>query len=360
MSRTLNAFTPPLWILTLIAFGVGAWLLYELKEIVSLLVVGFSIAYVIEPLLRYGERNEVSRPVSLLTICTLLVLFFLTVGMTVLPTISREFRTLQDNLPDFMSRAQEVVLPFAERLLPGDPTSAEGARGLLDELPGGASSFFQKVLKGVGAALMQGYSLTLTIVNLFLLPFIVYYLSLDFPKLRPRVLSLFPYLQQARVQSLLSRIDGYVSAYVRGQLTVGGILFSLYALGLGMIGVELWLVLALISGFGNLVPYLGFLVGIVLSTTMALVTFGDFSHVLAVWAVFAAVQGLEGSFITPKIVGESIGLPPLVVLLSLVAGGTLFGLLGIFLAIPTVASIRVLGGALYEWAREASRRGAAC
>jgi predicted PurR-regulated permease PerM len=149
------------------------------------------------------------------------------------------------------------------------------------------------------------------------------------------------------VRDIALEIDSYVSAFVRGQFMIGTILFLLYGAGLWFVGVELWLLLALIAGFGNIVPYLGFLAGIVLSTLMALVTFGDFAHVVQVWVVFAIVQGLEGTVITPRILGEKVGLSPLAVILALVVGGQLFGLLGVFLAVPAAAALRVLGGYLH-------------
>jgi predicted PurR-regulated permease PerM len=124
----------------------------------------------------------------------------------------------------------------------------------------------------------------------------------------------------------------------------------LYAIGLGLVGVDLWLLLAAIAGFGNMVPYLGTAVGLTLSCIMAVVTFGDVPHIAWVLVVFAVVQFLEGMIITPRIMGESVGLSPLVIILSLFAGGQLFGLLGIFLAIPAAATLRVLARYSYRWA----------
>ncbi|MBN8550702.1 MAG: AI-2E family transporter, partial [Deltaproteobacteria bacterium] len=163
------------------------------------------------------------------------------------------------------------------------------------------------------------------------------------------VLSLFPSSRRRRVAEVAREIDGHISAFVRGQLTVGTILFVLYLIGLGIVGVELWFLLAVIAGFGAIIPYMGFLAGIVLSSIMALATFGDVSHLIQVWGVFFVVQFLEGTFITPKVVGDKVGLSPLVVILAIVAGGQLFGLLGVFLAVPGAAVARVLLRHLHLW-----------
>ena len=177
----------------------------------------------------------------------------------------------------------------------------------------------------------------------------MFYLAVDLPKLHESVSALVPVTRRKRFQEVFREIDRYVSAFVRGQILVCSVLFVLYAVGLGLVGVDLWLLLAAISGFGNIVPYVGFLTGIVLSSLMALVTFGDFTHVAWVWCVYAVVQALEGMVISPRILGGSVGLSPLVIILALFAGGQLFGLLGIFLAVPAAAALRVIARSSYDW-----------
>ncbi len=158
-----------------------------------------------------------------------------------------------------------------------------------------------------------------------------------------------PLTRRNKFLAICSEVDGYISAFVRGQAIVCSLLFVLYAVGLWLVGVDLWLLLAALSGFGNIIPYAGFMVGIVLSSLMALVTFGDLAHLIWVWVVYGVVQVLEGTFITPKVVGDSVGLSPLTVILALFAGGQLCGLLGVFLAIPAAAVLRVLGRFSYDW-----------
>src|SRR5690606_34038277 len=111
------------------------------------------------------------------------------------------------------------------------------------------------ILAGAGSALLAGYSIALAFVNLLILPFIIYYLAVDFRNIHSRFLLVFPFLMRERVAAIGHDIDRYVSAYFRGQLTVGLILSAMYAAGLAMVGVELWFLLALIAGLGNLIPY---------------------------------------------------------------------------------------------------------
>jgi predicted PurR-regulated permease PerM len=276
--------------------------------------------------------------------------------MTALPTILREYEKLSTNFADYLSIVRERVSPYIEQMRKHIPHAHRAAAEdvpapqTLELLPSIGQNIFHTVTSGVSTALVGGYSVTLTIINLLLLPFIVFYIAIDFHRLYDTALAIFPASKRRMAAQILAEIDQHVSAFVHGQLIVGAILFCLYSIGLGaVVGVELWFLLAVIAGFGNVVPYIGFLTGLVLSTIMALVTFGDFSHVAGVWAVFGINVMLDSVLITPKIVGGKVGLSPLTIILAIFAGGRLFGLIGVLLAIPGAAVVRVLGHHLHHW-----------
>ncbi len=346
---------PPLWVLTLLFAALICWLAYELKEILVLIVVGYAIAYAVEPIIQWFEEVGVRRKFGIVLVFVLAFLGIFLLVSTAIPTIVREADNLSSNFPAYVAEAKEravklflsLELPVPERL-----SKAEVLEKLKGSLPSVGKDALQSIGTAAYAAVMRGYSLTLTIVNFFLLPFIVFYISTDFQGMHRRALLFFPVLKRGKVERLAKQINGYVAAFVRGQLLVGAILAVLYGIGLKLVGVELWFLLAVISGFGNIIPYLGFAIGILLSSVMALVTFGDFQHLFLVWAVYAVVQALEGTLITPKILGDSVGLSPLTIILALVAGGTLFGLLGIFLAVPGTAALKVLLSSLHDWYME--------
>lgn len=357
MSRATSheSLLPPRWVLVLAALGLLAWLLVSLKEIVVMLVLGYCIAYVIDPLLEWLERRKISRSYGcILTMVTAVVVILLLV-FTAVPTVLREFDKLADNLPTYVELAKERGIPLLEKLEAYIPHKTAGVGetvGSESWMPQVDKDTLRNVLSTVGNTLLQGYSLTLTLLNFLLLPFIAFYLAVDLPVFHTWVLQLFSSPSRKRVRSIAMEIDSYVSAFVRGQLTVGFILFILYTFGLWLIGVELWFLLAIISGFGAIIPYMGFLMGIVLSSIMALATFGDFSHLAQVIGLFLVVQFLEGWIITPKVVGEKVGLSPLVIIISIFAGGHLFGLLGVFLAVPGAAVLRVLLKHAHGWLLE--------
>lgn len=345
---------PPLWVITLMGAALFLWLLVELREIVALLVVGFAVAYVIEPILELLEKVKVRRSIGIVLILLLSVFFILFLILTAIPTLSREYQEMSSRFPEYVSTIKELAAPYLERHRDSLPVETV-IDSPLDALSSFMSSgFANKLMAAISEALLSGYSLTLTLINLALLPFIVFYLSVGFGNIKPDFLKFFKLSQRRRVAAILSEIDMNLSAFVRGQLSIAALLCLLYALGLGLIGVELWVLVAVVAGFGNLIPYLGSVIGIVLASIMTLVTFGDISHLFMVWGVFAIVQFLEGSLITPRILGTKVGLSPLVVLLAIVAGGQLFGLLGIFLAVPGAAALRVLGQHMHGWVLERS------
>ena len=336
-----NDLYPPRWVSIGLLVLLALWLLIELKEIVSLLVIGYSISYIIDPILTYLESKGVRRTVGVILIGGSLLLFFVLLALTAIPTIIEQFSLLATNLNSYVGQAKEKLTLLVERV--NLPVEQLTLRELIQDVPTPNGETIRGVFSAVGSALLSGYSITLTLVNFALLPFIVFYLSEGFSGLHRNFVELFPYAHRDRLVRLGLEIDHYISAFVRGQLLVGTILMVLYAIGLGwLVGIDLWFLIAVVAGLGNIVPYLGFLVGIVLATIMALVTYGDLAHLLGTWAVFAVVQFLEGFFITPRIVGGSVGLSPLVVIIALFAGGQLGGILGLFLAIPVTAGLGVV------------------
>lgn len=351
MPQPLTSKLPPLWVLLASLGVVGGWLLLQLKEMVVLIVVAYSLAYVMRPTLVWFERKGVRREVGCVVLFALTIMAGVLLGLTIVPTILSELHDLMSRMPDYVAIARERILANYQRLHDYVPRpyqrQVDEAVGRL--LPSVGPGALQGVLMGILSALLSGYSLTLTVVNIALLPFIVYYLAVDFEVMHEQALELFPKQLRKGVREMAREVDVLLSAFVRGQLLVGALLSILFTLALGVIGIELWFAIALISGFGNLVPYLGSIVGILLATLMALVTFGDLQHVLFVWAAYGLIQFIEGSFITPKVVGDKVGLSPLSVILAIFAFGKLLGLLGVFLAVPFAAICRVAVRHGHRW-----------
>ena len=352
----LSDYLPPRWVSAFIIIGLACWILYSLREMVVLIVCGYALAYSINPLLIRLESHGVSRSLGIFVIgfATLLIVAFLT--LTILPSLLFQASTLLHQLPEYIKIAQQKLVlivnqvdSLADSYIGAHPNPQVPRGHIVKEwltnfdfssvLGGDMISTF---LWGILSALLKGYSLTLTILNLTLLPFIVYYLALDLKRVHYSVLLLMPKQSRRKIRNVACKINHTISAFLKGQVTVALILSLLYVVGLGVLGIEQWFALGVISGLGSVVPYLGALIGVTLSTMMALATFGTINSLLLVWALYIAVQALEGTLITPQIVGDQVGLSPLLVILALFAGASLFGVLGILFAIPVAASLRVL------------------
>ena len=196
-------------------------------------------------------------------------------------------------------------------------------------------------------------------VNLLLVPVVAFYLLRDWNRIVRNVHNLFPASQRARVARLVGETDQVLGAFLRGQLSVMLALAIIYSTGLWLVGLDLALPIGLLAGLVSFVPYLGFIVGLASASVAALFQFQDIWMLVWVLAVFVAGQLLDGTLLTPNLVGERIGLHPVAVIFAVLAGGQLFGFFGVLLALPAAAVILVwlrhLHGVLAAPARKTRR-----
>ena len=218
---------PPLWVIVTFLLVVLCWVLYQLKEIVMLLVVGYCIAYLMIPALKYLEKRKVSRSIGVFFIFTLAAVFIVLLAVTAIPTILEEYRELSSNLPRYIEIARAKFSELGTQLsssLSISAASLENAQ-FSSFIPSINGETLNGIFKAVGNTLLKGYSITLTLVNLALLPFIVFYIAVDFEEIHNKFLMLTPAKHRAFVTSIGSEINTYVSAFVRGQMLVAFILF---------------------------------------------------------------------------------------------------------------------------------------
>jgi predicted PurR-regulated permease PerM len=185
-------------------------------------------------------------------------------------------------------------------------------------------------------------------VGLLVIPILAYYLLVEFDRLVHRVGQWVPHRQRAYVIEKARNTDRLISGFLRGQLLVAGILGVLYAVGFGAIGIDLAIGVGLLAGVMALVPYLGNVVAVSVASLLCVLEFGFDWHLLAVLGWYAAVQNLEGFVLTPRIVGGSVGLHPAAVIVALLIGADLFGFLGLLIAVPVAAVVKVFVDELLE------------
>ncbi len=330
-----------LWSIALVAVF---WVAFAVKEVSSLLLLSYGVATLVEPVVRRCERG-MSRGLAVIAVLTLITLLLLLLTLLAIPVFIEQYRNLIAVLPGYLGATIDLAkILLREHFHYELPVTADEYKQLIvdhlspEQLHQLGSTLFTTVL--------SGYSITLTILNLSLLPFFIFYISRDFHQINGFIVGLLPGEMREQTVSICRQILVHVYAFFRGQLTVAVLMGLCYVVGLTLVGMQSSVVVGILSGLLNIVPYLGITLGIILSSLITLVTEPSWMQFLLVWGVFAVVQFLEGFILTPKIVGESVGIPSLAVIVALMVGGQLFGMLGLILAIPGAAAVRVLAANL--------------
>lgn len=325
-------------IIFLILLGVG--LLYLLAPILLPFAVGALLAYLSDPLV--NRLISLHMPRLIAVIIVFFVLFFCIIFLIVLltPLIQKQIGALIELLPSVIDWLQTKLLPgLIEQLRGKVPTDANAFKSLFAEnlLKAGSAVtwIFQTMLQS-SKALFEG------LITLLLIPVVTFYLLRDWNIVIDNIARLIPKKIKPTVIKLTLECDSVLSAFFRGQLLVMLSLCVIYSVGLTLTGLKVGVVIGIISGLVSIVPYLGVIVGVLSASIAALVQFGTLTSVFWVLVVFTIGHLIENVFLTPKLIGDRIGLHPVAVIFAVLAGGTLFGFFGVVLALPVASVIMVL------------------
>jgi predicted PurR-regulated permease PerM len=331
--------------------GIGLILLWVLRPVLAVLAASAGIAYVLDPLVDWCERRGMSRDGGIGVVFSGLALLAALTVLLLLPGFADQADQMGARIAPFVSELDTRVEPTLALI-----EAKTGYRPPidLDRIKGDFPAWLaaqwpivqDKVTTAARGLLTQGLGLVSAILNLTLMPIFVYYLLRDWDKMTASLAELIPPRMRPRAHRLASEVDQRLGAFIRGQITVALAMAGLYTVGLLLVGIDLAVPVGVLSGLLFIVPYLGTAVGVVLGVALALLKFGFSWHVLAVVAVFVIVQLIEGSLLTPRIVGDKVGLHPLVVMVALIVGGGLMGIWGMLVAIPVTA---VLSCFAAEW-----------
>ena len=321
-----------------VLLGVLLWLL---APVLTPFAVSALIGYLGDPLVDRLERRGLSRTSAVLVVFVLMVLVLVGALLLLVPMIEAQVRRLVESLPRYADWLRDTVLPWLEARIGVDLAEVEPQR-LVDML----RTHWQQA-GGVAAAVLGGISrsglaVLAWLANLLLIPVLTFYFLRDWDWLVARVLALLPRPVEPTVSRLARESDEMLGGFLRGQLSVMVSLGAVYATGLWLAGIDLALLIGMLAGLVSFVPYLGFIVGAGVALVAALVQHGDWLHVLLVIGVFSVGQVLESFVLTPWLVGDRIGLHPVAVIFAVMAGGQLFGFLGVLLALPVAAVVMVL------------------
>jgi len=336
-------------ILLLQVLELGLVVLYQgLGGLLSVLLVSLVLAYLLDPVIDRFERLGWDRSAAIGTCLSLFLAVAAVLLLLMIPYVVTEVSDLGDNMDSYVEgvadSAASLETWIAERTGLSIDLRFASMKKRLPELLSRMSLDGLDPIKAVAGTLLGStFGLLGTLVQWSLLPIFTFFFLRDFDSIKRGMFGLVPFRWRRDTVEHYLEIDGKMSRFVRGQLTVSVILAVLYATGLGLFtDIDLAVLVGVVAGLLFVVPYFGTFLGIVAGSLLAFLKFGFDLEILKVWAVFGVVQIIEGTLLTPKIVGDSVGLHPVIVLLALVAGGNLFGFLGILLAVPLAAAIQVL------------------
>jgi len=327
------------WWLT--ATLITAALIYLLAPVLTPFLVGALLAYLGDPLV---DRLERRMPRTLAVVLVFLGMFLALVLMLLflLPVLERQITTFVQRLPLYLDWAQTRLLPGLGGLLgvePGqllDTARLKAALAAHWKEAGGVAATLLKAVSTSGAA-VAGW-----LANLVLIPVVTFYFLRDWDHLMARIHELLPRSLEPTLVQMARESDEVLGAFLRGQFLVMLSLGTVYSIGLWLVGVDLALFFGMLAGLVSFVPYLGFIIGVLAAGGAALVQFQSVMPVLGVVAVFGVGQLLESLLFTPWFVGDRIGLHPVAVIFAVLAGGQLFGFVGVLLGLPVAAVIMVL------------------
>ena len=298
------------------------------------------LAYIADPLADKLEK-KMSRSLAVSIVFIVLSLMAILLLLIILPLLERQIVLLAEKLPLYIDRAHQYIVPLLKEQFGLDITLFD-----LNTLKQSLTEYW-KAAGGIAANVItsisrSGLVLAGWIANFLLMLVVTFYLLRDWDSLVMRVHALIPRKNEKAIVTIAKESDEVLGAFFRGQMLVMLALSVIYTVGLMIVGLDTALLIGGLSGMVSFVPYLGFIVGIVVASIAALMQFQEIVPLLYVAVVFMAGQMLEGMLLTPWLVGDRIGLHPVAVIFAVLAGGQLFGFVGVLLALPVAAVIAVV------------------
>jgi predicted PurR-regulated permease PerM len=329
---------PRFWGWLAVALVVGG-LLYLLSPILAPFLFAAILAYILNPIVERLAGKRVPRTLAVLLVMLGLLVLIVAFALVVLPLFTKELRLLAERLPAFIVWLNQHFAPFLERHLGVEVRfDVDTVRRLASELMADNQDLVGRLL---GSLKIGGLAVVAFLVNLLLVPVVLFYLLRDWHALRERADRLVPRHMHAKTREILREVDVVLAEFLRGQLTVILVMSVYYVLALWLARLEFALPIGLITAALVFIPYVGALLGFVLGSIAALMQFDSLWGLAWVWLAFGIGQTLEGMAVTPLLVGKRIGLHPVTVIFALLAFGQLFGFFGVLLALPASAALLV-------------------
>ena len=324
----------------LLFFSLLYFFLYEISSILSPFIASMIIAYFLDPLTLKLEKIGIRRTYVVSIIVGGFFLSVIVGLLKIVPTLFDQIKEFILTIPQYQEYVSSNILPKLEFLF--SKVNPKLGIEIKSRLTSFSSSFFEYILLIIRNIFDSSMAVFNIIALILFTPILVFYLLRDWPSIIKNIENLVPLTQKKLIFEQLRQVDMVLSAYIRGQINVCLILSLFYVIALSLLGLNYFLLMGIISGFLIIIPYIGFMIGGSICALISLLQFSDMNYVYITFGIFLLGYLLESYFLTPKIVGEKVGLHPVWIIFALMSGGAIFGFWGMFFSIPIAAIIGVL------------------
>ena len=321
--------------------GICIIFLVLISNILAPFFIAFILAYILQPLIDNSRlRSKFPRNVLAYTVFAIFLSIFILGIVIVLPLMYQQISSLITKVPVYKNYLQTELVPvFIAKMQSVDPLLGDKIKDSIQNIINSTFTVIALLLNNIWGYTMATINIGMIIL---LVPIILFYFLKDWPQMVGLIENLLPLKGKHKIREVLSSINELLSAYIRGQLNVCLLLSSYYGIGLSIIGVDLGLLLGMLSGFLIIIPFIGLLIAFMLSIIIGCFTFGISIKLTYIVILYIVGYIIENTIVTPKIIGDKIGLHPLWIMFSVFASGSLCGFIGIFFAIPIAGIIKVL------------------
>ncbi|MBI3507782.1 MAG: AI-2E family transporter [Proteobacteria bacterium] len=334
--RTFAWNHPAAWVTIVVLFGLA---IYVLSGVLLPFVAAAAIAYLIDPIVDRLERIGIPRVGGAAIVTIAFFVVFVTVVVLLAPVLQHQLVGLGDRLAVVSRQLYEHAKPYLDEIFAqvgaADVQQLSGAGDAVRTALGWAA-------RALGGVLSGGLAVVNVLALIFITPVVVFYLVRDWTTVEAKIDSWLPRKHAETIRMLLREIDARLAGFLRGQALVCLFLIVFYSSGLTLVNLNYGLLVGILTGVLTFIPYVGVFVGMATGLAIAVFQFPSWIDVGFVLGVFLLGQFIEGNFVTPKLVGDRVGLHPVWMMLAIFAGGALFGFVGVLIAIPVAAALGVL------------------
>ena len=319
-----------------VATAISLLTLWYLGDIIMPFILGGAIAYFLDPVADKLESMGLSRVIATVIITVFALIIFVLMALLIIPTLVEQTIALVNSAPEIFHKLKIFLTERFPSLIDHDSTLRQSLDGLGESIQAKGG----QLINGIVSSAM---SLINIIVMMVIVPVVAFYMLLDWDRMVAKINGLLPLDHASEIRAIAREIDKTLSSFIRGQGTVCLSMGTFYAIGLMLVGLQFGLLVGAFAGIITFIPYIGALIGGALAIGLGLFQFwGDWTSLGLVAGIFMAGQVLEGNVITPKLIGNSVGLHPVWLMLALSVFGALFGFVGMLVAVPVAATIGVL------------------